>query len=65
MNFTRSFKSVLKSHKLEANLVCSKLKISRATFNRWLTGVSAPHPLGQDAVYQALSEMVATPTKEL
>tara|TARA_R110000851_G_scaffold41409_2_gene103954 strand:+ start:1091 stop:1555 length:465 start_codon:yes stop_codon:yes gene_type:complete len=55
--FARLFNSVLKSHKLEDDLVCSKLKISRATFHRWLTGASAPHPLGQDAVFQALDEL--------
>lgn len=65
MNFTRLFNSVLKSHKLEDDLVCSKLKISRTTFNRWLTGASTPHPLGQDAVFQALTEIHNTLTKEL
>ncbi len=63
-DFTRLFNSFLKVYELEEMLVCRKLKISRNTFNRWLCGVSAPHPLGQDAVFQALAELRNTPTKE-
>jgi hypothetical protein len=61
--FTRLFNSFLRVYELEEMPVCRKLKISRTTFNRWLAGISAPHPLGQDAVFQALAELRNTPTK--
>jgi hypothetical protein len=64
-DFTRLFNSFLKVHELEEMLVCRKLKISRTTFHRWLCGVSAPHPLGQDEVFQVLDELRDTPTKEV
>ena len=63
-DFTRLFNTFLKVYELGEDLVCSKLKISRTTFNRWAAGVSAPHPLGQDEVFQALEELRNTPTKD-
>jgi hypothetical protein len=64
--FTRLFNSFLKVYELEEIPVCRKLKISRTTFNRWLCGVSAPHPLGQDLVFHRLDELRDnTPTKEV
>mgnify|MGYP000621226050 CR=1 FL=1 len=64
-DFTRLFNSFLKVYELEEMLVCRKLKISRTTFNRWAAGLSAPDPLGQDEVFQALEELRKTPTKEV
>ena len=65
-NFTRLFNSFLRVYELEESLVCRKLKISRTTFNRWSGGLSAPHPLGQDAVFHDLGDLRDnTPTKEL
>jgi hypothetical protein len=65
-NFTRLFNSFLIVFELEEDLVCSKLKISKATFNRWVAGISAPHPLGQDAVFHDLDDLNNnTPTKEV
>jgi len=33
-------------------------KVSRPTANRWIRGVTAPHPLGRKSVYDALIEEV-------
>ena len=63
--FTRLFNSFLRVYELEEMPVCRKLKIRRTTFNSWLAGISAPHPLGQDEVFQALEELRKTPTKEV
>ena len=64
-HFTRLFNISLKVYELGEDVVCSKLKISRTTFNRWVAGVSAPHTRGQSAVFNALDELGNTPTKEV
>jgi hypothetical protein len=62
MEFTKLFNFF--SFGLEEATVCRELKISKKTFNRWASGVSAPHPTGWDAVYQALLEIVDANNKE-
>ena len=55
--FTMYFNHLLKVYNLEENVVCSTLKISKETLNRWMSGLSAPHPRGRASVYDALSQI--------
>jgi len=37
--------------------VCRILKISRFTYDRWITGISAPYEFGREAVFKALKQL--------
>jgi hypothetical protein len=65
MEFTKFFNSFLKVFDLEEDVVCRGLNISKKTFNRWVSGVSAPHALGRFAIYAALAELVKVPNQEI
>jgi hypothetical protein len=52
--FTEVFKLGLKVLELDQEFVAREFKISRPTVSRWVTGISAPHQLGREPVYQAL-----------
>ena len=60
--FTLFFNSFLKVYNLQEIAVCRELKISKKTFNRWVSGLSAPHPMGRAAIYESLAEIMSAPT---
>ena len=55
MNFHQRFRRAVQGK--DVTEVCRLLKISRTTFNRWVTGISSPHQFGREAVFDALKKL--------
>ena len=53
--FTRLFNEKVKG--IDPTKIARELKISTTTFDRWLSGKSAPHNIGRQSVFDALDRM--------
>jgi len=54
-DFNARFKEAVKDIPIEE--ICRTLKISKFTYNRWVEGKSAPHPVGREAVFNTLKNL--------
>ena len=53
MNFTQQFN--IAAQGLDRTELALGLKVSITTIDRWFKGISAPHPIGQEAVFKYLN----------
>ena len=53
--FTERFKAGIEGLKMLE--VCKRLKVSKPTFYRWVSGKSAPHELGRESAIALVENM--------
>jgi hypothetical protein len=53
--FTDAFRKAVEG--LDRDVVCTAVKISRPTYDRWLSGLTVPHPVARPSVFTALEAL--------